>query len=224
MCWAYIAGRFCSSRLGVGINPYLVLFLGALPDIDVLLGGLGIEHRGITHSVLFWAVVFVPIFFKYRKRSIPYFVAVIQHILFGDLVVNRTDPFWPFGFNIGLRVDLLSIENVLLETAGLVIFLILTTRNNGRKIFLGNNRRNVLSILPLLPLVTFVLFIYQQDVQFLLEHETESKALDKLASSATESNLISLVIITHSVLATFLVIPLIQGLRALTKKPIRYNQ
>lgn len=224
MCWAYVTGKFCSSRLGVGINPYLLLFLGALPDVDVLLGGLGIEHRGITHSVLFWSLVFVPVFFKYRKKSIPYFVAVIQHILFGDLVVNRTDPFWPFGFNVGLRVDLFSIENILLEIAGLAIFLILATRKNERKIFIGINRRNLLCVLPLLSLVTFLLFIYQQDIHFLLEHGTNSKALDKLIGWITESDLQSFVIIAHSVLAAFLLIPLVQGLKSLTKKPVRYNQ
>ncbi len=223
MCWAYIAGKSCSSLLKVQINPYVILFLGALPDIDLLLGGLGITHRGITHSVLFWSMVFVPIFVKYRKRGIPYFIAPIQHILLGDLVVATSNPFWPLDFSFGLDFRLFSVENISLEVAGLVIFLIWTIKSEDGKIFLTMNRRCLWSILPLIPLVGFLLFLYQQDMQIVLEHGTKPSDLDKIARWTIRNSLFPVVIITHSILAAFLSISFIQGSRALIGKPIRWN-
>ena len=67
-----------------------------LPDIDLLLGPFGIPHRTLTHSIIFWSLLFVPFFVKYRVAAFPYFVGVASHILFGDLIVGRTVFLWPW--------------------------------------------------------------------------------------------------------------------------------
>jgi len=224
MCWAYITGRSCSSLLKVQINPYLILFLGGLPDIDLLLGSLGVAHRGITHSLLFWFIVFVPIFIRYRKQSVPYFAALVQHILIGDLIVNRTTVFWPFGPEFGLGFRLFSIENILLETASLIVFLLWANLGSDRRIFLSKDRRNILSVLPLVPLAGFLILLYQADLPMIIQLEGQFDQMDRIAERVMQKSLFPLVIATHSILLAFLSISFIQGLRALTKKPMHYNQ
>jgi len=163
MCWGYIIGKSSSSLLRVYSNPYLLLFVAALPDIDLLLGIVGIQHRTWTHSLLVWSVLFTPLFVIYRKRSIPYFIALVQHFLFGDAVVGSWNrPLWPISqFNFSLGYSLFSVENVVLEAAGLVIFLsiILATRKGRIHFFMNPNRRGLV-VLPLMFVVGFVLFIF----------------------------------------------------------------
>ncbi|MFY3740869.1 MAG: membrane-bound metal-dependent hydrolase YbcI (DUF457 family) [Candidatus Nitrosomirales archaeon] len=162
MCWGYLTGKASSSLLRVNANPYLLMFLAALPDIDLLLGIVGINHRTWTHSILLWSVVFVPFFVIYRKRSVPYFIAPIQHIIFGDAIVGAWNrPFYPLShFNFALGYSLFSIEVVALEAAGLAIFLLLTLATKRARIsFFVNSNRKVLAVLPLVLVAGFVLFI-----------------------------------------------------------------
>jgi len=79
MCWGFVTGRMASSLLHVSTNPYLLLLIAAIPDIDLLLGVFGIKHRTWTHSIILWSLLFLPFFVIYRKSSIPYFVAAVQH-------------------------------------------------------------------------------------------------------------------------------------------------
>ena len=221
MCWAYIVGRSCSSLLKVNVNPYVILAVGALPDIDLLLGSLGIAHRGITHSLLFWSIVFIPLFVRYRKHAIPYFFALTQHIFVGDLVVNKTTIFWPFGPDLGLQFRLFSMENIALETAGLIGFLLWVNLTSERQRFFERNRRNLLSLLPMVPIAGFIIFLYQVDLPLVLQFEGNFDHMDKIAASVMKKSLFPLVLATHSILLAFLSVSFIQGTRALVKKPIR---
>ena len=224
MCWAYIVGRSCASALKVNVNPYVILALGALPDIDLLLGSLGIMHRGITHSLLFWSIAFIPIFVRYRKHAIPYFVALTQHIFIGDLVVSRTTIFWPLGPEVGLNFRLFSIENIVLETAGLVAFLLWVSLSSERRRFFARDRRNLLSLLPIVPIAGFIIFLYQADLPILFQFEGESGHIDKIAALIMRKSLFHFVLTTHLILIAFLSISFIQGSRALVKKPVHHNQ
>ena len=126
--------------------------MGMLPDIDLVLGVFGVEHRTITHSLLFWSLLFGPFLVKYRLRAIPYFVAVAQHILLGDLLVGRTDILWPLEVRTGLGLPILSPINLGMEAAGLVLFVVLSLKNRD----LVKTRSIVLPILVIAPLAGFV--------------------------------------------------------------------
>ena len=224
MCWGYITGKASSSLLGVSINPYLILFLAALPDIDLLLGVLGVEHRTWTHSIFLWSLVFVPLFVKYRKRSIPYFVAPIQHILFGDAIVGAWNrPLYPLSnFNFSLGHGLLSIENILLEATGLAIFLLLMfATKDGRASFFRNNRRKALNILPIAPLVAFVIFVYSYGwiANFMIENGLlePSRLLDS-TPILVENKLFPYAIAMHLVLICALIVPMVWGFKTRTKE------
>lgn len=217
MCWAYITAKSSSSLLKVNANPYLILLLGILPDVDLLLSNYGIAHRTLTHSVVFWSVLFIPLFIRYGKRSIPYFVAPLQHILLGDLVVSYTVPFWPLSsLNLGLDFPLLSVENIILETVSLSVFLIWVIKSGESKKLLAVKKSNLLSAVALAPLLGFLLFIYQSDLAMSLDVENSMQTrLESSAGWIINNDLFPFVAITHLILVLFLSVSLAQGVRAL---------
>ena len=83
MAIAYLLGKGSSKKLHVNLNIPFLLVLSILPDIDIIydfLTGSDI-HRGPTHSIVVATVAFIPIFIVYRKKAIPYFLALISHPL-----------------------------------------------------------------------------------------------------------------------------------------------
>lgn len=154
-CWGYIIGRLVSYPLGPAPNLYLLLLLGMLPDIDLVLGFLDVEHRTVTHSIVFWSLAFAPVFVKYKFTTISYFAAVTQHILFGDLVVGSTNVLWPIGdLKIGLGIPILSPLNLILEAAGLAVFAAMILSD--RKSLLAPENSRILAALVIFPLALFV--------------------------------------------------------------------
>ena len=155
IAWAFIPGV---KRTGKLIVP-LILLLGILPDGDLLLGSIGVMHRTFTHSFLFWIILFVPLFIIFRLKSIPYFVAVVQHFAFGDLIMGKVMIFWPFSYKlVGLGFGMPSVVDVTLETAGLVLAAGLIMYSGDLRRLLSVDKRNILMLLPLLALIVSALF------------------------------------------------------------------
>jgi len=146
-------GRLAGNRLGVQPNLYLLLLMGMLPDIDLVLGAFGLQHRTLTHSILFWSLLFAPVFVKYRVDAIPYFVAVSQHVLFGDLLVGKTSIFWPIlDARFGLVLPIFSPVNLALEGAGFAMFCFFAIRNGDLEL----RKLSPLAVMVIIPLIGFV--------------------------------------------------------------------
>ena len=99
MAIAYLLGKGSSKSLRIKLNIPILLVLSILPDIDIIYDFLtGSEiHRGPTHSIVVSALAFIPIFIIYRKKAIPYFLALISHPLIGDFFIGgKLQLFWPF--------------------------------------------------------------------------------------------------------------------------------
>jgi membrane-bound metal-dependent hydrolase YbcI (DUF457 family) len=92
IAWALIPGV---KRAGKLVIP-AILVLGILPDADLFLESIGVLHRTVTHSFFFWIILFVPFFLIYRLKTIPYFVAVVQHFAFGRLIDGGRYDFLAF--------------------------------------------------------------------------------------------------------------------------------
>jgi len=112
----------------------------------------GLQHRTLTHSIIILTIAFIPAFAIYKKMAIPYFAALMQHILIGDLLTGEgIQLFWPMTQTwYGLGVPMASLDNILLEwisfiAAGVVM---LATREI-RKLF-SNDKYNLLLSVPLL--------------------------------------------------------------------------
>jgi len=82
----YLTGKATSKVLTVDINIPLLFFASILPDFDLLIPGLA--HRGPTHSLVIYALVFLPFVMLFGKKTIIYFVALSQHVLLGDLLAT----------------------------------------------------------------------------------------------------------------------------------------
>ena len=78
MSWAYVWAVVFAGRRGGKLFVPAVLMLGVLPDVDLFLGGFGVGHHMFFHSLFFWFVLFVPFLVVYRRRVVPYLVAVVQ--------------------------------------------------------------------------------------------------------------------------------------------------
>ena len=202
LAWAFIPGI---KRTGKLFIP-LILILGVLPDADLLFGRLGIVHHTVTHSFFFWIVLFVPFFVVFRLKAIPYFVAVVQHFAFGDLLVDKVMLFWPFKSSfIGLNWGMGSPLDVAFESAGLVLMLGIMIYIGDLKRLFSIDKANRFMIFPFLALLPSLLLL------------GSSWSIDTSISYPLSKNLIVILAIEHVILLTFIGISAIQGMRAKNK-------
>ncbi len=112
----YLSGKTASKILNVNANIPLLFLASVIPDIDLLIPSL--HHRGPLHSVVLFSLLFLPIFALFKKRAIPYFVALTQHMLIGDYLTGWTQLIWPITTNwYGLGIEIASLTNILFEWA-----------------------------------------------------------------------------------------------------------
>ncbi len=117
----YILGKTSSKLSKVKVNLPLLLAASVLPDVDLLLRFL--THRGPTHSLLTITVLMVPFFLLYRKRAIPYYAAMLSHILIGDFFTGGVELFWPLSHST-FGVLNLDTAGLLVSTIELILFLL----------------------------------------------------------------------------------------------------
>jgi membrane-bound metal-dependent hydrolase YbcI (DUF457 family) len=153
MAFGYISSRTSSSLLKTKLNIPLVLMLSVLPDADLLLRGIPfIQHRGATHSILSALIVFAPFFIIYRKRAIPYFIALIQHGLVGDYIAGgRVQLLWPLtNMYFGTSLDIRSVPNQAIEWTMFLVATILLAKMRDHKEFFKPQKSNLILIIPTL--------------------------------------------------------------------------
>ena len=116
----YILGKTSSKLAKVKVNMPLLFAASVLPDVDLLLRF--VMHRGPTHSFITITVLMIPFFVVYGKKAIPYYVAILSHILIGDFFTGGVELFWPLSHNLfgALNFDVTSIPIAITE---LVLFL-----------------------------------------------------------------------------------------------------
>jgi len=159
----YLSGKTASKILDVKINIPLLFLASVLPDIDLLIPGL--EHRGPMHSVIVFCLLFLPIFILFKKRAIPYFVALTQHSLIGDYLTGSTQILWPITTNwYGLGMEITSPTNILMEWALFLASTAILFKTKDAWLLLRQHPSNMLLAIPvltvLLPtLLSFPLYV-----------------------------------------------------------------
>ena len=93
----YLTGKGTGKLAKVKINLPLLLAASVLPDVDLLLRFL--MHRGPTHSIITITVFMIPFFIIYKRQAIPYYAALLSHILIGDFFTGGIQLFWPVSNN-----------------------------------------------------------------------------------------------------------------------------
>ncbi len=143
MAIGYLSGRISAKLLATRVNIPILLMLSVIPDGDLLFSRF-MEHRGPTHSVIVALIVFAPFFAVYRKKAIPYCLALVQHSLVGDYIAGgQMRLLWPLTNQYyGMEMSLTSPTNVSLEwlTFLIAIFVMLLTKDAATffKPFLSN--------------------------------------------------------------------------------------
>ena len=203
LAWALIPGVKGTGKLFVP----LVLLLGVLPDSDLLLEHFGILHRTVTHSFFFWGLLFVPVFWFFRLKAVPYFAAVVQHFAFGDFLMGNVTMFWPFNWRfVGMGFGMPSIVDVVLESAGLILAAGLLFYFGDLKRLLSVDKRNVFMMVPLMGLVVSALFF--------------AFKWASISSYILSSEMLIGLAVGHLILIGFLALSTTQGLRAFIRTGI----
>ena len=172
MALAYLLGKSSAKLLKVNLNIPLILVLSIIPDADILLELFGISglHRGPTHSLILALIIFIPFFALYRRKAVPYFLALISHSLIADYIVGgQIMLFWPltsqlFGLNnFGLYIDIWSLTNITLEWALFAVSTIVMFKTGDLSSFFRNKKSNLLLAIPIgtVLLPTFVSYPIQ---------------------------------------------------------------
>jgi membrane-bound metal-dependent hydrolase YbcI (DUF457 family) len=159
MSIAYLLGKGSGKVLHVKPNIPLLMVLSILPDIDIIydyITGLQL-HRGPTHSIVVATFAFIPLFIIYRKKAIPYFLALISHPLIGDFFIGgKLQLFWPISSNqYGLHelggpfIDIFNLINIALEVTLFAIAMLVLYRSGDWKVFFTDNKTNLVLIIPI---------------------------------------------------------------------------
>ena len=159
MSIAYLLGKGSSKALKTKIFIPLLLVLSIIPDVDLILEYLlGISiHRGPTHSIITAALVFIPIFIYYRKKAIPYFLALISHSAIADFVIGgQVELFWPlsssqFGlFKLGgPYINILSPLNLAAEVILFIMAMAILYKSGDWRVFFKADKRNIVLFIPI---------------------------------------------------------------------------
>ena len=83
----YLSAWAVARTLRKRLVLWAVLFAGIVPDFDLLLRGFGLGHATYTHSLIVWAPVAL-LLVIWRRDSIPYVAALLQHIVVRDIMKN----------------------------------------------------------------------------------------------------------------------------------------
>jgi len=178
MALAYLLGKSSARILKVNLNIPLILVLSIIPDVDILFG-VNELHRGPTHSLIFALIVFIPLFALYRRKAVPYFLALISHSLIADFLIGgQLMLFWPltsqlfglheFGFYIGIRDPI----NIALEWTLFVVSTVVMFKTGDLSLFFSNKKSNLLLAIPIgtVLLPTFVSYPLQVPLLLMPPH------------------------------------------------------
>jgi len=170
----YLTGKFSSKLLRVNINISLVLLLSLLPDIDIIIPGL--EHRGPAHSVFIYTIISLPVFMIYKRRAVPYFAALVQHSLLGDLLTGGNQGvqiLWPLTSNwYGAGVCITSLTNIIIEWTVFLISLTMMLKTKDLWTLFQHHPSNLLLTIPILTIVlpAFLSFPLAIPVELIIPH------------------------------------------------------
>ncbi len=145
----YLFGKGSSKLARVKVNLPLLLAASVLPDVDLLLRFL--MHRGPTHSIIVITALMIPFFVVYRKQAIPYFAALLSHILIGDFFTGGIQLFWPLSSNTfgALNFEVTSLPVAVTELLLFFVTVPLMFKLGDLQTLLKPHSRNWILIIPL---------------------------------------------------------------------------
>jgi membrane-bound metal-dependent hydrolase YbcI (DUF457 family) len=174
IAFAYLSSKASATALKTRLVIPLALTLSVIPDIDILFGArtgaLFLEHRGPTHSLITSLLVFAPFFVVYRRKAIPYFVALVQHSLVGDYIAGgQIQLLWPLTTQyFGTTIQIKSITNMAIEWTMFLASMIVMLMAKDFATFFRQHRSNLILAIPTFTVLLPPILSYPLDVPVLL--------------------------------------------------------
>ncbi len=192
--------RVCKTKT----KTWVALTAGIIPDVDLFFVPFGLEHHTYTHSILLWLPFLLFVYFS--KPFLPVYLGIVQH-MFDDALVGTVPLLLPLGgIQIGLSLGAPSPADTLLECGGFIVATIIAYKNGDITKLLSITPEAFWSIIPLGAVSSMTLIASQEFKVNLVNYAFSSKNL-------------TLISLSHLVIAAFLTISCFQGIRALAKRP-----
>ena len=107
-------------------------------------------HRGPSHSLIVITAAAIPFFAVYGKRMVPYYAALLTHVLIGDYLTGGAQLLWPL-FNETVKLTDVSVGDIISVATELILFVIslafmIKLRDLGS--FISHNVSNLTLIVP----------------------------------------------------------------------------
>jgi len=171
----YLCGKAATKISKVNVNLPLLFLASVIPDVDLLIPSL--KHRGPTHSLILACLIFLPALLLYRKKAIPYFIALTQHSILGDFMTGDTQLLWPLAiewYRAGVGVKMMSQANILLEWTLFLTFLTTMIKTKDAHILLQPHPTNLILTIPILTVLLPALFSFPLHVppELIIPHLT----------------------------------------------------
>jgi membrane-bound metal-dependent hydrolase YbcI (DUF457 family) len=178
MALAYLLGKGSAKPLKVNLNIPVILVLSIIPDIDIIFDAIFMTeiHRGPTHSIIIAILVFIPVFVLYRRKALPYFLALASHSLIGDFLIGgRVQLLWPLSTGLfGLHesgsyyISIFSPVNIALELTLFLISTVIMFKAKDWQVFFKNNKLNLVLVIPIFTVLLPTFVGYPSKVPLLL--------------------------------------------------------
>jgi len=140
--------------------PLLCLF-SILPDIDMF-HPFGLKHGGLTHSIVFITLYFLPLTLIFKTSVLPYYIANISHPLIGDtffLPLRLLLPLSLQRYGYHELIESNSLEHIFIEYSLCIIALFILIKSNDFITLYNPRKENFLLIIPLLSLLLTFKFL-----------------------------------------------------------------
>lgn len=109
-----------------------------------------IQHRGPTHSIITALLLFTPLIIIFRKKTIPYLAAYVQHAVISDFIAGgQTQLFWPLTSQVyGFEINIQSPANICIEWTAFIAATIILIKSKDLQMLLKPSRSNLLLLIP----------------------------------------------------------------------------
>ena len=205
MMFGYLTVRVLDRVCKTKTKTWIALTVGMIPDVDLYFTPLGLVHHTYTHSILLWLPL-IPLLF-YSTSFIPIYFGMVQHML-DDAFVGTVPILLPLSSaTIGINLGIPSVADTLLECGAFLAVALVAYGNGDMKRLLSVRTESLWSIIPLATLSSMTLIASR-----------ESRV--NLTSYAFSSKNLTIISLGHILIAAFLLISCIQGLRTLTKRRV----
>jgi hypothetical protein len=166
--WGYLFCRVTGRPLGVSISLPLAFLLGILPDFDLYLQPVGLQHHTYTHSLVVLGPLTVGLLLYRRRWGAAVAAGLLSHLV-TDALVGRIPLFYPLSpLRVGVGAGLPSAVDALLEIGGLGVALLYLYRSGDRQVLLHPDARNLRLLVPLVAMVSLsLLFAIDNDIHLL---------------------------------------------------------